>query len=122
MKRVLDFAIYGAAAYGIGAGLAHLFSGAYGGRYGSNFHRLVHKYGNWTGRIGHVRCVDIANKRHVKVFGLVCSQCGFVDVNRVMGDDELVQDEIFDRDTGSFCWTILDWTPKRAEGASKVKV
>ncbi len=114
--NITRWVIGGLSAYAVGAGAAIIFGGAYGGRYGSNFHQMMHHYGKYSGRIGHVRCVDVANKRYVKVFGLVCEQCGYVSVNRILDDDFLVEDEICGRDTGGFCWTSLE---KRAEGSQR---
>lgn len=95
-----------------GTALAHLFSAAHqppGTRYGSRWHAFQH-WAGWThGRIGHVRCVNMSDAvqgpHHIKAFGLVCEQCGYVNVNRVLADDDLVQDEIGGRSTTGFTWT-----------------
>lgn len=98
-----------------GTAPAHLFSAAHqppGTRYGSRWHAFQH-WAGWTqGRIGHVRCNNLCDASDkirgsypMNVFGLVCEQCGYVNVNRVLADDDLVQDEICGRPTSGFTWT-----------------
>lgn len=98
-----------------GTALAHLFSAAHqppGTRYGSRWHAFQH-WAGWTqGRIGHVRCVNMSDENdavqgphHIKAFGLVCETCGYVNVGRVLDDDDMVQDEIGGRSTTGFTWT-----------------
>jgi len=99
--------------FAAGCGLGWLFSArgqTPGTRYGSKWHEFQHWRGNTYGRIGHVRCVvmstnDAEAPCHAKVFGLVCETCGYVNVNRVLSSDELVQDEICGRSTTGFTWT-----------------
>lgn len=98
-----------------GALLAHVFSGASqpsGTRYGSQWHAFQHYMGWWSGHIGHVRAINYGDhdREHVKVFGLVCETCGFVNVKRVLnnnGMDDIVQDEIGNRSTTGFTWTKI---------------
>lgn len=103
--------------FALGAGLAHLFSAYHqpkGTRYGSQWHALQHRWGSWTGHVGHVRLVafkDGEEPKHTKAFGLVCHTCGYVSVNRFLSDDNeidgMVQDEIGNRSTTGFTWTLL---------------
>ncbi len=103
----LKWVAFDAAAYGAGACAGFIFGGANGGRYGSNYHRFIHYYGSgWGGQIAHVRCVDTTNDRHVKVHGLVCKQCGFVSVNRVLSDMDIVE------------WILLDKSRKKGRRGS----
>jgi len=104
------FGLYG---LGIGSTIGWIISPPSGSeRYGSKWHEWQHKYGlfGYTyGQIAYVRAV-IPMVGHVNVFGLVCKQCGYVSVARVLEEDEGVEDEVFGRSTGGYTWTdeIID--------------
>jgi len=83
------------------------FDQPHNAQYGSYWHAFQHKFGQIQGRIGHVQCVDYSGEepRLIKTFGLVCESCGYVNVNRILSEDDLVQNEICGRSTMGFTWT-----------------
>lgn len=84
-------------------------------QYGSYRHAFTHRvrHGGWGGQISHVkaRLISDGEDKLVGVHGLVCNECGFVSVNRVLNDGDNTEDSIFGRHPGQFCWTTPDEIP-----------
>lgn len=115
ITKVVTYSAYALGAYALGASMALVFTQGNqpkGTRYGSRYHAWVHKWGYWGGRIGHVRAVCMGDETHepchVKVFGLVCDQCGFVNVNSQLSEDRTVEEEICGCSTHGFNWTTRE--------------
>lgn len=54
--------------------------------------------GYTRGQIDHVQ-VCVPSVGHFKVFGHVCYECGYVNVNRTLAPSDKVEEEIFNRES-----------------------
>ena len=103
-----QFLSYGGAGLVIGSCVGYIITPPHGaeGRYGSRWHQLRHYFENYAGTVYDVRaCIPNPDGKHVRVRGLVCRQCGHVDVEDLLDDDAAVRDHIYDRSTREFVWT-----------------
>ena len=106
-KLFHQFFVFGVPALAIGRGIFWMAAPPKNvERYGSGWHLSRHKFGHIVGRVANVR-VCILRGGHANVTGLVCRQCGHVDVDDLLAEGVPVVEKIHGRSTREFTWTTL---------------
>jgi hypothetical protein len=110
----------GCALGGVAVASAHAHTTA-ATRYGSLWHRIQHWRRNWSGRVEYVRAAVLNSDDqtaatapcYTNVFGLVCEECGYVNVAQVLGPDARVESEVCGRTAAGFAWVDGAFTSKQ---------